>query len=215
MQVCWVSLLAGWWIDPSLVEQIRLPMKPNLERTSSASHLAWLDLEMTGLDPETDVILQAALIVTDAELNPLEEFVCDIWQPESYLAGMTPFVREMHEKTGLVARVRSSTIDVRNAEKRLLQRVAGWCDYPALLCGNTIGQDRKFLDRYMPGLAGYLHYRMLDVTSLKLLAGLWYGEAATFDKPTVGAHDALVDIKNSIGELAHYRSALFKPRSPG
>ena len=188
-------------------------MKPTLERTRGANRLAWLDLEMTGLDPETDVILQAALIITDAELVPLEEFVCDIWQPEALLARMTPFVRDMHEKTGLIERVRASTIDVRNAEKRLLQRLAGWCEYPALLCGNTIAQDRKFIDRYMPGLAGYLHYRMLDVTSLKLLAGLWYGDGTVFEKPTVGAHDALVDIKNSIAELAHYRAALFKARS--
>jgi len=188
-------------------------MRPTIERTRAASRLAWLDLEMTGLDPETDVILQAALIVTDGELNPLEEFVCDIWQPEARLAQMTPFVRDMHEKTGLVERVRASTIDVRNAEKRLLQRVAGWCEYPALLCGNTIAQDRKFVDRYMPGLAGYLHYRMLDVTSLKLLAGLWYGESAVFEKPAVGAHDALVDIKNSISELAHYRATLLKRRA--
>ena len=188
-------------------------MKPAIERTQLASRLAWLDLEMTGLDPETDVILQAALIVTDVELNPLEEFVCDIWQPTELLERMTPFVRDMHEKTGLIERVKSSTIDVRNAEKRLLQRVAGWCEYPALLCGNTIAQDRKFIDRYMPGLAGYLHYRMLDVTSLKLLAGLWYGDSAVFEKPTQGAHDALVDIKNSIGELAHYRATLLQPRS--
>jgi oligoribonuclease len=165
---------------------------------------------MTGLDPSSDVILQAALIVTDLELNPLEEFVCDIWQPEEHLNRMTPFVREMHERTGLLERVRASTIDVPNAEKRLLQRVAGWCPYPAVLCGNTIGQDRKFLDRYMPGLAGYLHYRMLDVTALKLVAGLWYGTEATYEKPIEGAHDALIDIQNSIGELKHYRQWLLK-----
>jgi oligoribonuclease len=180
----------------------------SVDRKRSNCNLAWLDLEMTGLDPESDVILQAALIVTNDELEPLEEFVCDIWQPESNLAKMTPFVREMHEKTGLLERVKASTLDVRFAEKLLIQRVAGWCDYPAVLCGNTIGQDRRFVDRYMPGLAGYLHYRMLDVTALKLLAGLWAPERQ-FDKPREGAHDALVDIKSSIAELAHYRSKLF------
>src|SRR5690606_8063198 len=117
-----------------------------------------------------------ALIVTDAQLNTLEDFVCDIWQPDEALQRMTPYVRGMHEKTGLVERVRASNIDVVNAERRLLQRLTGWCEYPAVLCGNSIAQDRKFLDRYMPGLAGYLHYRMMDVTSLKLLAQLWYGE---------------------------------------
>ncbi len=185
-------------------------MKPTPERTRSPSNLAWLDLEMTGLDAERDVILQAALIVTDAQLEPLEEFVCDVWQPAECLERMTPFVREMHERTGLVERVRASTIDLRNAEKRLLQRVTGWCEYPALLCGNSIGQDRKFIDRYMPGLGAYLHYRMLDVTSVKLLANLWYGDAAVYAKPTEGAHDALVDIKNSINELQHYRTTLMK-----
>jgi oligoribonuclease len=186
-------------------------MKQAPQRTRSSSHLAWLDLEMTGLDPDENVILQAALIVTDANLNPLEEYVCDIWQPPACLDRMIPFVREMHEKTGLIERVRASSLDLRAAEKRLLQRVAGWCDYPALLCGNTIGQDRKFLDKYMPALAGYLHYRMLDVTALKLVAGLWYGPEAVYDKPIDGAHDALVDINNSIGELKHYRKTLLKP----
>lgn len=180
-----------------------------VERTRSSAHLAWLDLEMTGLDPAADVILQAALIVTNADLEPLEEFVCDIWQPQSKLDQMTPFVREMHDKTGLLERVRSSTLDVAFAEKLLLQRVAGWCEYPAVLCGNSIGQDRKFIDRYMPGLAGYLHYRMLDVTSVKLLAALWAPQRQ-FEKPREGAHDALVDIKNSIAELGHYRAELFK-----
>ena len=180
-----------------------------LERRRSSRHLAWLDLEMTGLDPDSDVILQAALIVTDAQLSPLEEFVCDIWQPDANLERMTPFVREMHEKTGLIERVRASTLDVSFAEKLLIQRISGWCEYPGLLCGNSIGQDRKFVDRYMPGLAGYLHYRMLDVTSLKLLAELWAPQCQ-FDKPREGAHDALVDIKNSIAELAHYRARLFK-----
>ena len=92
----------------------------------------------------------------------------------------------------------------------LLERVAGWCGYPATLCGNTIGQDRRFVDRWMPGLAGYLHYRMVDVTSLKLLAKLWYDASALYDKPSEGAHDALVDIKNSIAELAHYRAKLLR-----
>jgi len=184
-------------------------MAERIARIQNATNLAWLDLEMTGLYPETDVILQAALIVTDANLAPLEEFVCDVWQPESELQRMTPFVRDMHEQTGLVARVRKSRVDVAAAEKRLLERISGWCAYPAVLCGNTIGQDKRFIDRYMPGLAGYLSYRTIDVTSLKLLARLWYGEGAVFVKPQAGEHDALVDIKNSIQELSHYRNTLF------
>jgi oligoribonuclease len=187
-------------------------MTARIERTQRSGNLAWLDLEMTGLNADTDVILQAALITTDAELNPLEEFVCDIWQPEAALARMTPFVREMHERTGLTERVRKSTIDVRAAERMLIERVTGWCKYPAVLCGNSIGQDRRFVDRWMPGLAGYLNYRLLDVTSVKLLAKLWYGDGAVFMKPEAGVHDALVDIRNSIAELAHYRASIFRER---
>ena len=193
-----------------MVDVARKPNQERIERKQSASNLAWLDLEMTGLDPQQDVILQAALIVTDAQLNVLEEFVCDVWQPEAALERMVPFVKEMHETTGLSARVRKSRIDLLVAERKLLERVAGWCAYPAVLCGNTIGQDKRFVDQWLPGLSGYLSYRTIDVTSIKLLAKAWYGEEAVFDKPVKGEHDALVDIKNSIAELLHYRVTLFK-----
>lgn len=188
----------------------RKPHQDRIERKQSPTNLAWLDLEMTGLDPLKDVILQAALIVTDAQLNVLEEFVCDVWQPDAALERMVPFVKEMHETTGLSARVRKSKVDLLVAERKLLERVAGWCAYPAVLCGNTIGQDKRFVDQWMPGLSGYLSYRTVDVTSIKLLAKAWYGEEAVFVKPVKGEHDALVDIKNSIAELSHYRATLFK-----
>jgi oligoribonuclease len=187
-------------------------MKSRITRAQRDGNLAWLDLEMTGLDAANDVILQAALIVTDANLVPLEEYVCDIWQPEAALAKMVPFVRDMHEKTGLVERVRKSRVDLVAAERELLERIAGWCALPAVLCGNSIGQDKRFVERWMPGLAGYLSYRTLDVTSVKLLARLWYGEEAVYPKPSAGEHDALVDIKNSIAELLHYRTTLFVAR---
>jgi oligoribonuclease len=179
-------------------------------RTVSAKNLAWIDLEMTGLDPQNDVILQAALIITDAELVPLEEFVCDVWQPEVALARMTPFVQHMHEKTGLLTRVKKSKMEIGMVERQLLERVAGWCAYPAVMCGNSIGQDKRFIERWMPGLAGFFSYRVLDVTSLKLVTRLWYGENTVFQKPEEGEHDALVDIKNSIAELAHYRRTVFQ-----
>jgi oligoribonuclease len=185
-------------------------MADNVQRVQAADRLAWLDLEMTGLDAQSDVILQAALIVTDAQLQPLEEFACDVWQPAEALAKMTPFVREMHERTGLIARVQASKTDLGAAQRALLERIAGWCAYPAVLCGNSIGQDRRFIDRWMPGLAGYLHYRVLDVTTVKLLARTWFGEKAVYVKPKEGAHDALVDVRNSIAELAHYRATLFR-----
>ncbi|MBX3184550.1 MAG: oligoribonuclease [Polyangiaceae bacterium] len=181
------------------------------EPVQQADHLVWLDLEMTGLDPQTDVILQAALIITDRELVPLDEYVCDIWQPESALAKMTPFVREMHAKTGLTERVRRSTLDVAQAEKALFARIAAWCPFGAgVLAGNSVGQDQRFIQRYMPLVAGYLNYRILDVTSVKLLCRLWYPEPRQFAKSEEGAHDALVDIKSSIAELAHYRASIFR-----
>ena len=187
-------------------------MTLHASRIQNPSNLAWLDLEMTGLDAERDVILQAAVIVTDSELRPLEEFACDVWQPEEALSRMSPFVREMHTRTGLLSRIGASRIECAAAERMLLERIAGWCPYPAILCGNSISQDRRFIDRHMPGLGRYLHYRLLDVTSLKILARTWYGEGAVYAKPAEGAHDALVDIRNSIAELAHYRRTLF--RSP-
>jgi oligoribonuclease len=186
------------------------PTEATPVRTQHATHLVWLDLEMTGLEVESHVMLQAALIITDAELHPLEQFCCDIWQPEAELAKMVPFVREMHDKNGLLARVRKSSIDTRRAEQLLLEIVTGWCPYGAVLCGNSIWQDRKFIDRYMPGLATYLTYRLLDVSSLKVLARTWYGQDAVYAKPALGEHDALVDIQNSIAELAHYRRTLFR-----
>ncbi len=172
------------------------------------SNLAWIDLEMTGLDPERDVILQAALIVTDRDLQPLDEYCCDVWQPDDALARMSPFVREMHEKNGLIERVRASRTDLREAQRQLLSRVAALCEHPAVLCGSSIWVDRVFLDRYTPALAGYLHYRMVDVTSVRLLVERWYGAESVYLKPSAGEHDALVDIRNSIAELRHYRGLL-------
>jgi oligoribonuclease len=185
-------------------------MAADIRRTPTDGALAWLDLEMTGLDVERDVILQAALIITDRDLKPLEEFSCDGWAPEDRLAMMTPFVRDMHTKNGLLDRVRASRTDLVQAERELLARVAGWCPYPATLCGNTIWSDRKFVDRYMPGLSRFLHYRMVDVSSIKVLVGQWYGGAAMFSKPKEGKHDALVDVRASIAELKHYRDRVFR-----
>jgi oligoribonuclease len=185
-------------------------MSTPITRRQAPDNLAWLDLEMTGLDAQTDVIIQAALIITDRDLQPLEEFACDVWQPPEVLARMTPFVRTMHEQTGLLARVARSKVDLVMAERQLLERLAGWCSFPAQLCGNSIATDKRFVERWMPGLARYLHYRLLDVTTLKLLAQRWYGDQAVYTKPAEGEHDALVDIRNSIAELRHYRATLFR-----
>ena len=178
--------------------------------TPRADNLVWIDLEMTGLDPTVDVVLQAALVITTADLEPLDETSVDVVQPEEALARMSPFVRDMHTRTGLIDRVRRSTIDVARAERQLLERIAAWCPAPATLCGNSIWNDRRFIARYMPALDRYLHYRVVDVSSVKVLAERWYGEAAVFTKPTAGAHDATVDIRQSIAELRHYRETLFR-----
>jgi len=176
-----------------------------------SDRLAWLDLEMTGLDVQRDVILQAALIVTDGELRQLASIVVDIWQPEHHLAAMSPFVRDMHDKTGLLARVATSKVDLRDAERRLLELLCHHCSYPATLCGNSVGMDKRFIERYMPTLAGYFHYRILDVSSFKIVAQRYFGPDAQFQKSSAGEHDALVDIQNSIAEFAHYRAKLLRP----
>jgi oligoribonuclease len=176
-------------------------------------NLVWIDLEMTGLDPSVDVILQAGLVITTADLEPLDELAVDIKQPEEALAGMSDFVRDMHTRTGLIERVRRSTVDTAEAERRLLACISAWCPAPATLCGNSIWNDRRFIARYMPALDRHLHYRVVDVSSIKVLAARWYGEAAVFVKPAAGAHDAAVDVRHSIAELQHYRRSLFRPRS--
>jgi oligoribonuclease len=178
--------------------------------TPNAQNLVWIDMEMTGLDPATDVILQAALVITTADLEPLVEVAVDIHQPDQALARMTPFVRDMHTRTGLIDRVRRSTTDLGQAERALLQTMSAWCSAPATLCGNSVWADRRFIARYMPAVDRHLHYRIVDVSSVKLLAQRWYGPAAVFKKPPAGEHDAVVDIRNSIAELRHYRRALFR-----
>jgi oligoribonuclease len=172
--------------------------------------LAWLDLEMTGLDPETCAIVQLGLILTDQNLDelapPLE---LTIWQPEPVLATMNPFVRSMHERSGLLEQVRASQVSVADAEREALELVTKHATYrTARLCGNSIGQDRRFLVKYMPVLEGYLHYRQVDVSSIKELAGWWYN--TKFEKPDVGKHTALHDVQQSIAELKHYRKAVFR-----
>jgi oligoribonuclease len=190
-------------------------MDPTLPTSPTSDNLVWIDLEMTGLDPGVDVILQAALVVTSGELQPLAEAAVDIHQPDDALSRMTPFVRDMHTRTGLVERVRLSNTTLADAERTLCEVVQRWCVSPAVLCGNSVWADRRFIARYMPGLDALLHYRIVDVSSIKVLAQRWYGASAVFAKPTTGAHDAVIDVRNSIAELRHYRSTLFQPSLPG
>lgn len=171
----------------------------------------WVDLEMTGLDPASCVIVEMAVIVTDAELRPLGELERTVWQPEEVLARTTPFVRDMHTRNGLFDRVRASKHALEDVEKEALALVAKHCAYrEGVLAGNSIHSDRRFLCRYMPAFEQFLHYRQIDVSTLKVLVQAWAPEAK-YAKPEKN-HTALDDIRQSIAELAHYRSKIFPAR---
>jgi oligoribonuclease len=170
----------------------------------------WLDLEMTGLDPESCVIVEIGIVVTGADLVPIDEWATAVWQPEEALAKMGPFVRDMHTKNGLLDRVRASSLTVDDVEKKALALVSRHFPFgAAILAGNSIHHDRLFLRRYLPAFERYLHYRQLDVSSLKVLCQAWYGEDKQFAK-LEKSHTALDDLRASLAELAHYRAALFR-----
>lgn len=175
--------------------------------------LVWVDLEMTGLEPERDVILEIAVIVTDGGLEIVEEGPdLVVAQPPGALEGMAPYVAKMHAASGLDVAVRESTISLADAEAQALafvrRHVPGQGTAP--LAGNSISTDRTFLRRYMPQFEGYLHYRNVDVTTVKELARRWYPEAKTAAPHKGGGHRALADIRESIAELRHYRETIFR-----
>lgn len=175
------------------------------------TNLVWMDLEMTGLDPQTDRILEIATLVTDANLEILAEGpVLAIHQPDAVLAGMDAWNQEHHSNSGLIDRVRASRHDEAQAEEETLSFLRHWCE-PAQspLCGNSICQDRRFLARWMPQLVDFVHYRNLDVSSLKILGLLW-APAIVDGYQKQGRHRALDDIKESIDELRHYREQMLK-----
>lgn len=180
----------------------------------SESNLVWLDMEMTGLDPETCVPVQVALIITDSELNTLVELAdVTIWAPDAALAAMEPIPRQMHTDNKLIERIRTSQISLGDAEKELMKVVSKWVPYGrGILCGNSIHQDRRFLRKYFPTFEGYLGYRMVDVSSIKELAKRWYGPSALYTKGQ-GNHTALADVRESIEELKHYRSEIMRPKA--
>jgi oligoribonuclease len=179
-----------------------------------ADQLVWVDCEMTGLDLARDALIEVAVIATDADLNPLDEgldIVINV--DDDVLDTMIPFVRDMHAASGLTEAVRASTITLGAAEDRVLDYVRSHVAEPrtAPLCGNSIATDRGFLARDMPRLDEYLHYRMIDVSSIKELAKRWYPRVYQ-SQPAKGlAHRALADIRESIQELAYYRQTLFVP----
>jgi oligoribonuclease len=179
--------------------------------------LVWVDCEMTGLDLGRDALIEVAALVTDPDLNVLGTGVdLVIHTEESVLGGMVEIVQEMHDKSGLTDAVRASTVTVAQAEDLVMEYVTSFVKEPrtAPLCGNSIATDRGFLARDMPRFDDYLHYRMIDVSSVKELCRRWYPRAY-FGQPAKGlAHRALADIRESIRELEFYRRAIFVPQ-PG
>ncbi|SDI46393.1 oligoribonuclease [Ferrimonas sediminum] len=179
--------------------------------SSDPSNLIWIDLEMTGLDPEQHCIIEIATIVTDAQLNVLAEGpVIAIHQPDSELAKMDQWCTDTHGNSGLTKRVQESAIAVAEAERQTIEFLQQWVPAGVSpICGNSVGQDRRFLYRYMPLLEQYFHYRYLDVSTVKELTRRWKPELLKgFTKQ--GTHLALDDIRESIAELAYYRSEVFK-----
>lgn len=172
---------------------------------------------MTGLNVQRDALIEVAALVTDQELNVLGDGVdLVIHAEEDALAAMPEVVRTMHAKSGLTDEVRSSTVTMRDAQQRVLEYIRQYIPDPhtAPLCGNSIATDRAFIARDMPELHNHLHYRMVDVSTIKELCRRWYPRVY-FGQPTKGlAHRALADIKESIRELAYYRQAIFVPQ-PG
>jgi len=177
----------------------------------SDTHLVWMDLEMSGLEPERNTILEIATIITDAELQILAEGpVLAIHQPDSLLEQMDEWNREHHGASGLTARVRASQHSIADAERETLSFIRQYCpERSSPLCGNSIHQDRRFLVRYMPQLDAYLHYRNIDVSTVKELVRRWYPNGPQPPEKK-HAHLALDDIRESIAELQFYRQNMFK-----
>ena len=170
------------------------------------NNLIWVDLEMTGLNPNTDRVIEIATIVTDSQLNVLEEGpVLAIHQSDEVLAGMDEWNTRQHGQSGLTERVRNSGLSTNDAERQTLDFLKAWVpEGKSPMCGNSICQDRRFLAREMPLLEAYFHYRNLDVSSVKELVARWRPELlAGFSKK--GSHLALDDIYDSIAELQYYR----------
>ncbi|AJR06829.1 oligoribonuclease [Photobacterium gaetbulicola] len=177
----------------------------------SDQNLIWIDLEMTGLDPETHKIIEIATIVTDAQLNVLAEGpVLAIHQPEAELTKMDEWCTTTHTNSGLVERIRKSLVSEDEAVRQTIAFLEQWVPKGASpICGNSIGQDRRFLYKHMPELEQYFHYRYLDVSTLKELTRRWKPEVLDgFSKK--GSHLALDDIRDSIAELRYYREQIMK-----
>jgi len=178
--------------------------------TVSAENLVWIDLEMTGLDPDTNHIIEIASLITDSDLNIVAEGpVLAVHQPDAYLARMDDWNVRTHTGSGLIDRVKQSAITESEAVAQTIAFLAQYVDAgQSPLCGNSIGQDRRFLVRHMPQLEAFFHYRNIDVSTVKELAKRWAPKVAAGVKKS-GAHEALADIRESVAELKHYREHFF------
>ena len=172
-----------------------------------------MDLEMTGLDPATEVIVEIATLITDNDLNVIAEGPdLVISQPEAVLVAMDPFVVEMHTSSWLLTAIRESTITLDQAGAQTLEFIKKHISEPRTipLCGNSIGTDRRFLAKYLPEIENYLHYRSVDVSTIKELVKRWYPGLEISRPAKAGAHRALDDVQESIRELMFYRENVFK-----
>ncbi len=188
-----------------------------MPRPEMSDRLVWIDLEMTGLDTARHTIVEIAVLVTDSELELVDEGIDVIVHasPEE-LAKMDDFVRNMHTKSGLLPAIEASTVSLADAGKQVLAYLESQLPGPgtAPLCGNSIGVDRRFLDRYLPEVDQYLHYRSVDVSSLKELCRRWYPSVYKKRPDKKETHRALDDIRESIEELQFYRSTMLLPPEP-
>lgn len=174
--------------------------------------LVWMDLEMTGLDHTSDVIVEIATLITDDDLSIVAEGPdLVVHQPDEALEGMDPFVVEMHTKSGLLEEIRSSTISLDDAGAATLEFIKSHIPEPGTvpLCGNSIGTDRRFLNSYLPAIENHLHYRSIDVSSVKELVKRWYPDVDAGRTRGHGSHRALDDIRQSVNELVYYRDTVF------
>jgi oligoribonuclease len=217
VNAAWGSGAMATMVPPvlSVAEQAVERADAELDASEVQLVLVWMDLEMTGLDPATDVIVEVATLVTDDELGIIAEGPdLVIHQPEEALESMDPIVVEMHTKSGLLEAIRASPISLVDAGAATLEFIRTHAPEPRSvpLCGNSIGTDRRFLARYLPEIEAHLHYRSIDVSSVKELVRRWYPKIAQGRPQKVGQHRALDDIRESIDELRYYRDRVFVPR---
>jgi oligoribonuclease len=173
--------------------------------------LIWIDMEMSGLDPETERVLEIAIVITDSQLNTVAEApVLVIHQPDALLDAMDNWNKATHRKSGLIDRVRASTLTEAQAEEQMIAFLAQYVPKGVSpVCGNSVHQDRRFLVKYLPKLDEYFHYRLIDVSTLKELARRWKPEVLA-GMVKHGKHEALADIHESIAELRYYREQIMK-----